>query len=206
MNYFLNFFLVISNNGMIRNLGYSTVGLGAKLDVTFTLQKGIKPNDSIKFNFPEGFYFLKPVCFHKNSGSYTTTEVLYNNHMLICQAFQHEMSANVTQTVSIIAIVNPSHSGFFFGSSLETMEGVSPNIMEKITVPSPIMVEPGSLTVNVHSASKYLAINTTHQFDLLFENDVPAGSQIWIKIPSGFRYLAPNCTLVRELQSQRDSN
>ena len=173
--------------------------------MTFTLQKGIKASDSIKFNFPEGFYFLKPVCFHKNSGSYTSTEVLYNNRMLICQAFEHEMEAFVPQTVSIIGIVNPSHSGFFFGTSLETMEGVSPNIIEKVTVPNPIMVEPGSLTVNVHSASRYLAINTTHQFDLIFENDVPAGSQIWVKIPSGFRYLAPNCSLVRELQPQANS-
>ncbi len=198
--------IVISNNAVIQNVGYTQAGLGTRLDVTFTLQKGLKAGDSIKFNFPKGFYFLKPTCFHRNSGSYTTTETLYNNRMLICQAFEYDMASSVPQTVSIIGIVNPSHSGFFLGSSLETMERLSPNILEKITVTSPIYVKPGSLSVNVKSTSLNLIVNTTHQFDILFENEVPMNSQVWIKIPPGFRHLAENCTLINDLPPRPNSN
>ena len=197
---------MISKNGLIVNQGYSGVNLGTRFDFTFTLTQGLQAGDSIKFNFPEGYYFVKPTCFHKNSGSYATAEVLYNNRMVICQAFQYEMKASTTQTVSVIGIVNPGHTGAFNGFSIETMQGISPNILEKLSVQSTVLVQPGSVTVNIVSESLYLVVNTTHQLNLLFENDVPAGSQIWIKIPPGFRYLAPNCTLIKTLDALSGSN
>jgi len=197
---------VTTKSGLVVNQGYSGVNLGTRFDFTFTLTKGLSVGDSIKFNMPEGFYTVKPTCFHKNSGSYTTAEVLYNNRMIICQAFQYAMTANVTQTVSVIGIVNPGHTGTFNGFSIETMQGLSPNILESVSVQSTVLVKAGSVTVNIASTSLYLVVNTTHQLNLLFENDVPAGSQIWIKIPPGFRYLAPNCTLIKTLDAVSGGN
>ncbi len=193
--------LVVTKSGLVVNQGYSGVNLGTRFDFTFTLTKGLNVGDSIKFNMPEGFYTVKPTCFHKNSGSYAEAEVLYNNRMIICQSFQHAMTANVTQTVSVIGIVNPGHTGTFNGFSIETMQGLSPNILESLSVQSTVLVKAGSVTVNIASTSLYLVVNTTHQLNLLFENDVPAGSQIWIKIPPGFRYLAPNCTLIKTIDA-----
>lgn len=160
----------------------------------------------MKVNFPVGFYFVKPACFHRNSGSYTSAEVLYNNRMLICQSFLFDIPANQSQIVSIIGVVNPDHVGFFLGSFLETMEGLTPNILEKVLVNNPIQIVPGGITVEVISKDLLLAMNTTHQFNILFDDDVSASAEVWIKIPSGFRYLAPNCTLLRPLQPAPDSN
>ena len=146
--------------------------------------------------------FTKPVCFHTESGTYTTAETLYNNRMLICQGFHEAMAANVSQSVVVIGVLNPDHSGPFQGFTIESMEGVSPNIYEKILIPGPIRIYPGGTIVTVRSDSLLLAMNTTHSFDIIFENDVPASGQVWLLIPSGFRYLAPNCTLPRPLQPQ----
>lgn len=161
--------------------------------------------DSIKFNFPEGFYFVQPACFHRNSGSYAQAEILHNNRMVICQGFQHAMDIDTWQVVSIIGVVNPEYSGFFRGFFLETFEGVSANVYEKVIVPNPVRIDPGSITVNVKSASLLLTTNTTHQFDLLFENEISLNGEIWIKLPPGFRYLAENCTLLRPLEAQPNS-
>lgn len=122
--------------------------------------------------------------------------------MVICQAFLHDIPANTPQVVTIIGVVNPDHAGFFQGFSLETMEGISPNIYEKVIVPKPIKIDPGSVIIQHTPESLLRAANTTHQFDLVFENEIPAGREIWIKIPPGFRYLAQNCTLLRPLQAQ----
>lgn len=160
----------------------------------------------MKINFPEGFYFVKPVCFHTNSGTYTQAETLYNNRMLICQSFKKPMAANATQTVVVIDILNPDHAGPFQGFYLETMEGLTPNIIESITIPGPVRIYPGSTIITVRSDSLLLAVNTSHYFDIRFENDVPASGQVWIQMPSGFRYKATNCTLLRPLQPQIGGN
>lgn len=196
---------MVTTNGAIANLGYSNVNLGSRFDFTFTLQKGINVGDSIKVNFPEGFYFIKPTCFHKNSGSYAQAETLYNNRMLICQSFEHEMAPNTPHALSIIGVVNPNHAGIFQGFSIETMEGLSPNITEKVSILGSVKINPGSATLNIQSQSLYLTVNTTHIFDLIFDDDVPATGEVWFKIPPGFRYLAANCTLLRPIEPQPES-
>lgn len=186
-------------------MGYSNVNLGSRFDFTFILQNGLKKGDSIKVNFPEGFYFVKPSCFHRNSGSYTQTETLYNNRMLICQAFEYEMLAGVPQILSIIGVVNPDHAGIFQGFSIEIMQGLSPNISEKITILGNVKIDPNSATLNIQSQSLYLTVNTTYIFNLIFNDDIPATGEVWFKIPPGFRYLASNCTLLRPIQPQSES-
>lgn len=181
------------------------MNLGSKFDFTFTLKKGLQKGDSIKFNFPEGFYFVKPACFHRDSGSYAQPETLFNNRMVICQAFEHEILAHVPQTVSIVGVVNPDHAGFYQGFFLETMEGISPNILEKVIVLPPVRINPGSVTIHISSDSLLRSANTTHQLDLIFENSIPVGNKLWIKIPPGFRYLAYNCTFLRPLQAEPNS-
>lgn len=168
------------------------------------MNKQIKQGDSIKFNFPEGFFFVKPACFHKNSGSYAQPETLHNNRMVICQAFLHDIPANTPQVVTVLGVVNPDHAGFFQGFSLETMEGTSPNIIEKVIVPKPVRIDPGAITIRVTPESLLRAANTTYELDLVFENEIPAAREIWIKIPPGFRYLADNCTLLRALQPEKN--
>jgi len=169
------------------------------------LKTPLKGGDSIKFNFPVGFYFVKPACFHRNSGGYATAEVLHNNRMVICQGFPHDITAEEWQVVTIIGVVNPEYSGFFTGFYLETLEKVSANVYEKIIVPGPVRINPGSITVDIKSASLLMTTNTTHIFDLLFEDDIKADGQIWIKLPPGFRYLAANCSLLRPLEPQPNS-
>jgi len=181
------------------------VNLGSKFNFQFSLKTALKGGDSIKFNFPVGFYFVKPACFHRNSGGYATAEVLHNNRMVICQAFPHDMVADEWHVVTIIGVVNPEYSGFFTGFFLETLEKVSANVYEKIVVPAPVRINPGSITVDIKSASLLMTTNTTHIFDLLFEDDIKADGQIWIKLPPGFRYMAANCTLLRPLEPQINS-
>ena len=192
--------LVMSENATVANLGYQSVNLGSKFDFVFSLQKPLDAGDSIKFNFPVGFYFLNPACFHRNSGTYTSVEVLHNRRMVICQSFSHPMAANVSQTVSIVGVVNPEYSGYFLKFSLETMRDVTAYVYEKITVPKPIHILPGSITANVKSTSDLMALNTTHQFDILFEDDVRSNEEVWIILPSGFRYKDANCSLLRSLE------
>jgi len=198
--------VVISNRATVRNLGYTTVNLGSKFDFTFTLQKGISKGDSIKFNFPKGFYFVSPSCFHRNSGSYTPTETLFNSRMVICQGFEHDMSANVEQTVTVIGVMNPDHSGFFYGFSLETMADLSPNIIEKVVINPPVKIDAGYASIKVKSESVLRSANTTHQFDIIFNDRVISGNEVWLKIPPDFRYLADNCTFLRPLQAAVNSN
>ena len=192
--------LVTSENATVVNLGYENVNLGSKFDFVFSLQQPLDAGDSIKFNFPVGFYFLNPACFHRNSGTYTSVEVLHNQRMVICQSFSHPMAANVSQTVSIVGVVNPEYSGYFQKFFLETMKDVTAHVYEKITVPNPIHILPGSIIVDVKSASNLMALNTTHQVDMIFEDDVKSDEEVWIILPSGFRYKDANCTLLRSLE------
>lgn len=197
-----NFCLATSNNASIENLGYANVNLGSKFDFTFSLTVALEKGDSIKFNFPSGFSFVKPACFHRNSGSYAIAEVLHNNRMVICHQWPEAMAINTWQVVSIIGVVNPEYSGFFKGFYLETLQGFSSYVYEQVNVPGPVHIYPGSINVAVRSKSLLMTTNTTHVFDLLFEDDVKSDAQIWIKLPPGFRYQATNCTLLRTIEPQ----
>ena len=181
------------------------MNLGSKFDFTFSLTVPLQQGDSIKFNFPSGFHFVKPACFHRNTGSYAIPEVLHNSRMVICNTWPQEMAINTWHTVSIIGVVNPEYSGFFKGFFLETLQGVSSYVYERIGVPAPVHISPGSINVAVRSASLLMTQNTTHVFDLLFEDDVKSDAQIWIKLPPGFRYLTPNCSLLRPIEPQPNS-
>ena len=125
--------------------------------------------------------------------------------MVICNVWPQEMVTNIWHVVSIIGVVNPEYSGFFKGFYLETLQGVSSYVYERVAVPAPVHISPGSIHVAVRSASVLMTTNTTHVFDLLFEDDVPADAQIWIKLPPGFRYRTPNCSLLRPLEPQANS-
>jgi len=183
----------------VTNVGFTSVNLGSKFDFKFSLKKALNIGDSIKFNLPAGFYFVQPACFHRNSGTYAIAEALYNNRMVICKNFQTSMATDIWHEVTIIGVVNPQISGFYRYFTLETMEGVTTNVKEFITAPTPIEISPGSITVGRVSGSILLMQNTTHQFDIIPENEIPDTAQLWIKLPAGFRYLAPNCTLLRPL-------
>lgn len=112
------------------------------------------------------------------------------------------MATGVFQVVSIIGVVNPEYAGVFKNFYLETIEGTSANVYERISVLNYIQINPGNVTLSIVSASNLLSLNTTHQFEFMFENDVPADGEVWIKIPPGFRYLAANCTLLRPIEAQ----
>jgi len=197
---------VISSGATVKNLGYTNVNLGSKFEWTFTLKKSLAKGDSIKFNFPQGFSFVAPACFHKESGSYAVTETLFNSRMVICQNFAFPLEANVTQTVTIIGVVNPDHSGFYRGFFLETMQDTFPNIYEVVNVLPPVKIDTGALTMAITSESLLRYVNTTHIIDIVFDDEVPSNNEVWIKIPSDFRYLAPNCTLLRPLQPLQAGN
>ena len=122
--------------------------------------------------------------------------------MVICHQWPEAMEANTWQVVSIIGVVNPEFSGFFKGFYLETLQGFSSYVYEQVKVKNPIHISPGSINVAVRSASLLMTTNTTHVFDLLFEDDVKSDAQIWIKLPPGFRYLTPNCSLLRAIEPQ----
>ena len=179
--------------------------MGSSYDFTFALKTPLAKGDSIKFNFPEGYYFVKPACFHRNSGTYSQVEVLHNNRSVICQVFLDSMATGIFQVVSIIGVVNPEYAGVFRNFYLETLESTSANVYERISVPNFIQINPGLVTLSIKSASNLLALNTTHQFELMFENDIPATGEVWIKIPPGFRYLKANCTLLRPIEAQPNS-
>lgn len=115
------------------------------------------------------------------------------------------MATGVFQVVSIIGVVNPEYAGVFKNFYLETLEGTSANVYERISIPNYIQISPGKVTLDIKSDSLLLSVNTTHQFEFMFENDIPADGQVWIKIPPGFRYLKANCTLLRPIEAQPDS-
>ena len=116
------------------------------------------------------------------------------------------MMTDVPQTVSIIGILNPDHAGYFHGFYLETMSGVFPNVLERINVLLPAQINAGTVSINITSESALISANTTHQLDLIFDNPVPIGKVVWIKLPTGFRYLAQNCTILRPLLSLPNGN
>jgi len=108
--------------------------------------------------------------------------------------------------VDIIGVTNPNRAGYFEPFVIETYSGLTPKVIEQITVPGPYEVLPGSISIIRNSAGILRTQNTTHQLDIIFENSIPTGDQIWIKIPAGFRYRAANCTLLRPLTAAPDSS
>lgn len=115
------------------------------------------------------------------------------------------MATGVFQVVSIIGVVNPEYAGVFRKFYIETLEGTSANVYERIDVLNYIQISPGKVTLSIKSASTLLSLNTTHQFEMMFQNDIPSTGEVWIKIPPGFRYLKANCTLLRPIEAQPNS-
>ena len=161
-------FLVESLSATIDNSGYQTVSLGSKILFKFYVTEALSAGDSIKFSLPEGFSFVEPTCFHKNSGSYATAEVLFNNRYVICKSFQYALGTSTQHMVDIIGVTNPNRAGYFEPFVIETYSGLTPKVIEQITVPGPYEVLPGSISIIRNSAGILRTQNTTHQLDIIF--------------------------------------
>lgn len=181
------------------------MSLSSNYDFAFTLNTPLAKGDSIKFNFPEGYSIFKPVCFHRNSGTHLQVEVLHNSRSVICQGLQDPMAVSEIQDVSITGVYNPKYPGNFKDFYLETLDNIDANVSERIEVSNSIQIDTGKTLLYIKSVSQLPKVNTTHQFEFAFENDVLADGEIWITLAPEFRTLKPNCTLLKLIEAQPGS-
>lgn len=169
------------------------------------LEKSLASGDSIKFNFPEGYTFLEPICIHKSSDTSTLAKLLHNNRSIICQDLQKDLDIKTLHNINILGVINPAYVGSFKGFYIETIEGDSANVYERINIPISIQTNPGKILLNIESTSILTSLNATHQFEMRLENKIPLGGEVWIKIPLDFQYLAVNCRILTESKSKSKS-
>ena len=185
----------MTDNLIIERLENSRVNSKTTIHLQFSLEKNLLPEDSIKFNFPQGFRLSNPKCFLHKVNICTEIELLLNERMFVCHGLNIELKAKVWHAISIIGVIAPRYSGIFDGLYLETFEEDSNNVLERISSLDSISIKPGAITAYLEYTSLKVGERSEYELKLNPENGIFLDEEIWIKLPSEFIDMDEYCII-----------